>query len=29
MGLEPEEQQRLEDESLKLLRQAAREPGAL
>ena len=29
MGLEPEEQQRLEDEALKLLRQAEREHGAL
>jgi hypothetical protein len=29
MGLEPEEQQRLEDEALKLLRQAAREHAAL
>jgi hypothetical protein len=29
MGLEPEEQQRLEDAALKLLRQAAREHAAL
>jgi len=29
MGLDPEQQQRLEDEALKLLRQAAREHGAL